>query len=85
MQPAQFDRIFLAALSVMLMLLSFGYIFLITTVPPSTPAAQHYADIILGFILGTVVAGVVGFFFGNSKRPEPTVAVPATTTGGVKL
>lgn len=30
--------------------------------------SQHFADIILGFLLGTAVATVIGFFYGNSDK-----------------
>lgn len=29
-------------------------------------AQQRYVDIILGFLLGTIVASIIGFFFGNN-------------------
>ena len=79
--PQEFDRKFLAGFAVLLTVLSFGYMFLVTFYPPASgSAAQHYADIILGFILGTAVASVVGFFYGASKQqtpptfPQPTAA-----------
>jgi hypothetical protein len=28
---------------------------------------QHFADVILGFLLGTAVATIIGFFYGNSS------------------
>jgi len=43
------------------------YFFCVTflNVPESS---QHFADIILGFLLGTAVATVIGFFYGNSDK-----------------
>jgi hypothetical protein len=43
------------------------YFFAVTfvTMPKDS---QHYADIILGFLLGTTVATIIGYFFGNSKE-----------------
>ena len=35
---------------------------------PIAKDSQHYADIILGFLLGTAVATIIGYFFGNSKE-----------------
>jgi hypothetical protein len=29
---------------------------------------QHFADIILGFLLGTAVATIIGYFFGNADK-----------------
>ena len=71
------DRRFLAWFAVLLSMLSFAYIFLVTLIPPVTSSGQHYADVILGFLLGTVISGVTGFFYGASKQqpgPVPTVA-----------
>lgn len=31
-------------------------------------SSQHFADIILGFLLGTAVATIIGYFFGNADR-----------------
>ncbi len=67
--PAEFNRKFLAALAILLILLSFGYVFTITLVPLSKDAVS-FAQIVLGFVLGTVIGSVVGFFFGNSKQKE---------------
>lgn len=46
---------------------SVAYFFSITflVIPPG---ADHFADIILGFLLGTAVATIIGFFFGNSSE-----------------
>lgn len=46
------------------------YFFSVTFVAlPS--GGQHYADIILGFLLGTAVATIIGYFYGNSST-SPT-------------
>lgn len=42
------------------------YFFTVTLVQLST-TGQHYADIIVGFLLGTAVATIIGYFYGNSK------------------
>ena len=87
---AEFNRKFLAALAVLLVLLSFAYVFTITLIPIGKDAVQ-FANITLGFILGTVIGSVCGFFFGNSKQREsantlpiaPDAPVPpATATNG---
>ena len=31
---------------------------------------QHFADIILGFLLGTAVATIISFFYGSSKSSK---------------
>ena len=43
-----------------------GYIFLITflTIPE---ASVRFADTTLGFLLGTIVATIINYFFGSSK------------------
>lgn len=43
------------------------YFFGVTFVP-MPDKASHFADIILGFLLGTAVATIIGFFFGNSDK-----------------
>lgn len=43
------------------------YFFGVTFIPMPDRAA-HFADIILGFLLGTAVATIIGFFFGNSDK-----------------
>lgn len=78
--PAEFNRKFLAVLAVLLVILSFGYVFTITLVPLSKDAVS-FAQIVLGFVLGTVIGSVVGFFFGNSKQKETsTFSQPTNVT-----
>ena len=43
------------------------YFFAVTFLP-MPDKSQHFADIILGFLLGTTVATIIGYFFGNSKK-----------------
>jgi uncharacterized membrane protein len=47
------------------------YFFGVTFIPMPAQAA-HFADIILGFLLGTAVATIIGFFFGNSDKKQST-------------
>lgn len=47
-------------------IISAAYFFAVTFLPMPKDS-QHYADIILGFLLGTAVATIIGYFFGNSK------------------
>jgi hypothetical protein len=42
--------------------------FFAVTFWPMPKDSQHFADIILGFLLGTTVATIIGYFFGNSKE-----------------
>lgn len=42
------------------------YIFLITFMPIPL-ANQRFADTILGFLVGTIVSTIIGYFFGSSK------------------
>lgn len=47
---------------------SVAYFFAVTFAPiPVNSQGQHYADIILGFLLGTSVASIIQFFYGSSK------------------
>lgn len=46
---------------------SISYFFAVTFI--NLPEkGQHFADVILGFLLGTAVATIIGFFYGNSKE-----------------
>lgn len=58
------DKWFLRYLmAVLLILLSFGYVFTITLVP-----SAKANDVILGFILGTGLTSIITFFFGSSDK-----------------
>lgn len=51
------------------------YFFGLTFIPmfiemPEESPFQHYADIILGFLLGTAVASIMQFFYGSSKSSQ---------------
>jgi hypothetical protein len=47
----------------------FIYFFCITFLP--VPAGgQRYADLILGFLLGTACAAVINFYWGSSKGSQ---------------
>mgnify|MGYP003338341636 FL=1 len=45
---------------------STSYFFSVTFIPIAEQG-QRFADIILGFLLGTAVATIIGFFYGSSK------------------
>ena len=40
------------------------------TFVPLPEGGQHFADIILGFLLGTAVATIISFFYGSSKSSK---------------
>lgn len=42
------------------------YFFSVTFLPLASEG-KDFANIILGFLLGTAVATIIGFFYGNSK------------------
>ena len=46
--------------------IGFLYLFLVTFIPIPTGGAEH-AKTIVGFILGTVVATIIQYFWGSSK------------------
>lgn len=46
---------------------SVAYFFSVTFIPTNKDNT-HFADIILGFLLGTAVASIIGFFFGSAKN-----------------
>ncbi len=47
------------------------YFFTVTLIPfKENSPNQHFADIILGFLLGTAVASIIQFFYGSSKSSQ---------------
>jgi ABC-type nitrate/sulfonate/bicarbonate transport system permease component len=63
---ARFDPRFIAAFAVGLSLAGLAYMAAITFLPIPKDNIR-FADTILGFIIGTVVAAPIGFFFGSSS------------------
>lgn len=66
---ARFNRRFLAAFAAGLCLGAFAYVAAITFLPLPAENAR-FADTVLGFILGTVMATPIGFFYGSSKSSQ---------------
>lgn len=79
MTPSTFDRWFLALFATLIVVAGMAFVFAVTfsVVPKDN---QQYASTALGFILGTLLASPIGFFYGASKAqpPAPTTA-PITT------
>jgi membrane protease YdiL (CAAX protease family) len=78
-QTEAFDRRFLACLAVLLIVLVMAYLFAVTFAPMAS-AGGKYADIAVPLLLGTVIGGLVGFFYGASKnqaapKPDPVPEV----------
>jgi amino acid transporter len=48
-------------------LASVAYFFFVTF-GGVTETGQHFADVILGFLLGTIVATMIGFFYGSADK-----------------
>lgn len=64
-----FNRRFLAYFAVGLTLCGMAYLVAITFVP--IPSANlRFADTILGFIIGTLVAAPIAFYYGSSKSSQ---------------
>lgn len=57
--------LFLNSFSVLWSLIAASYIFCITFIPIDD-GSQRYADTILGFLMGTVIAGIIGYHYGSS-------------------
>lgn len=79
----RFHRRYQAALAAVLILFACGYLLAITfgAIPKDN---IRFADTALGFVLGTMVAIPIGFYFGSSKTaalappaPQPPAAAPA--------
>jgi hypothetical protein len=69
------SRSFVYVLATFWSLVAAGYIFLITMVKIPTDNVR-FADTVLGFILATVVATILNFFFGSSagsKAKQETI------------
>jgi len=66
---------FRARLATMVMLFSFVYFFVITLIPVPEQAIR-IADTILGFLMGTAITTIIGYYFGasdeNSRPQEPS-------------
>lgn len=65
-QDDTFSKRYVYYLATFWSLVAVGYIFLITflTIPE---ANVRFADTTLGFLLGTIVATIINYFFGSSK------------------
>ena len=61
------NSVFLQNFGGAMVLLTFAYIFLITWLP-IPEKNQRFVDIILGWLIGSVVTTVVNFFFGSSIK-----------------
>lgn len=66
---SRFNRRFIAYFAVGLCLAAMAYIGAITFVSFPKDNAQ-FANTVLGFIMGTVMASPIGFFFGSSKSSQ---------------
>jgi zinc transporter ZupT len=80
---ATFDRRFLAFFALYVTTLGILYVFAVTflVVPKDS---QQYASTALGFILGTLLAAPLAYFYGASKQREPARPVPPVSTEEVK-
>lgn len=61
-----FNKRFSAYFAAISVLLGFAYLFLVTFIP-IPQANQRFADIILGFLMGTVISTILTYYFGSSK------------------
>lgn len=64
-----FNRRFLAYFAVGLCVAAMAYVAAITFLPLPKDNAR-FADTVLGFILGTVMATPIAFFYGSSKSSQ---------------
>ncbi len=64
-----FNRRFLAYFAIGLCVAAFGYVVAITFLAIPKENAR-FADTVLGFILGTVMATPIAFFYGSSKSSQ---------------
>ena len=66
---ARFNRRFLAYFGVGCTVVGMLYLAAITFIPIPAPNVR-FADTILGFIIGTLVAAPIAFFYGSSKSSQ---------------
>lgn len=66
---ARFNRRFLAYFGVGCTVGGLAYLTAITFIPIPAPNVR-FADTILGFIIGTLVAAPIAFFYGSSKSSQ---------------
>lgn len=78
-----FDRRFLAGFAVYVTTLGILYVFAVTfiTVPKDS---QQYASTALGFILGTLLAAPLAYFYGASKQRAALAALNPPMGNGPK-
>ncbi len=78
-----FDRRFIAAFAVLITLIGMAFVFgvVFLAVPKEN---QQNASMALGFVLGTLLAAPIGFFYGASKSQPPAAPAPLTTSIAVK-
>lgn len=76
----QYGLDFLRCYSLMLTCLGAAYISAITFIPLSA-TGNHYADIVLGFLLGTALTTIISYWFGSSaqsRSKDTTIASLST-------
>jgi len=80
-QKDHFPKIFW--LLATLLILAVGYVFAITFIPVPKDNVR-FADTSVGFFLGTIIAGIVGYFCTGSppvaKKPEGTTTAEISAT-----
>lgn len=75
------SNIFVIALSAYLTLFGTGYVLAVTFMEIQ-PANVRFADVCLGFILGTLVAAVISFWLGSTKNSHHKDETIARTLNG---
>ncbi len=64
-QESWFAKNFVNLFALMWSLAAIAYIFIVTTMQIPQQSVR-FADTILGFLLGTIIAGIIGFYYGSS-------------------
>jgi len=60
------EKIIMLFMAIGVLVVGFGYLFLVTFVPIPETGKDH-AKIIVGFLIGSALAGILGYFWGSSK------------------
>lgn len=60
------ERVILLCMACGVLIVGFGYLFLVTFVPIPQSGADH-SKVITGFMLGSAVGAIITYFWGSSK------------------
>jgi hypothetical protein len=60
------ERIILLGMACGILVVGFGYLFMVTFIPIPQSGADH-AKVVTGFMLGSAIGSIITYFWGSSK------------------